>query len=162
MNKQLAFRTEDAILFTLRDLANHLERMEERLVRERGITPLEWNVLLQIAGDPNFPDTPAKGADLLASDIAESRGLSRPHISAAVNGLTAKGLITQNPAQADRRRRLLKLTDAGKDMIKQIAPNRRKRTGLVFKGLAQSDLDTLLENMRNLREQARSIAIGGK
>lgn len=162
MNKQLPFRTEDAIVVTLKDLVNHLERLEERLVRERGVTPLEWNVLLQIAGDPNFPETPDKGADLLASDIAASRGLSRPHISAAVNGLTTKGFITQNPAPADRRRRLLKLTDAGKELIKALAPVRRKRTTQVFKGLDDAGLSALLGHMRDLRVQARSVASSAK
>ena len=57
MTAQPKFRRsiEESIVLTLFDLANHLSKSGELMSREIGLTVKEWILLLQVAGDPNFP-----------------------------------------------------------------------------------------------------------
>ena len=89
-------------------------RRGERLAAEAGLTTQQWIVLLQIAGDPNFPGAPRRRpVGVLPSEIAAARGVSRATVSAIVSALLERGLVeqiaddTQNAAGAgdDRGRR---------------------------------------------------------
>jgi DNA-binding MarR family transcriptional regulator len=122
----LAESLEESLVLTLFDLANHLVRRGEKLALTAGLTTQQWLVLLQIAGDPNFPyserDTSTR---VLASDIARMRGVSRATISAIVSSLKARALIREDPDPEDRRRRYLELTPAGAAALQAIEPARR-------------------------------------
>jgi DNA-binding MarR family transcriptional regulator len=101
-------------------------RRGEKLAQSADLTTQQWLVLLQIAGDPNFPYSEG-GADarLLASDIARMRGVSRASISAIVSALKTRALIHEVPDPADRRRRYLELTPAGAAALQAVEPGRR-------------------------------------
>jgi len=116
---------EAAVILSLFDLSNHLQRRGEQLAAGAGLTTQQWLVLLQIAGDPNFP-TRARTSDapVLASDIARVRGVSRATISAVVNALTQRGLVKEVPDPADRRRRWLVITSTGLAALSAIEPAR--------------------------------------
>ncbi len=103
-----------------------------------GLTTQQWLVLLQIAGDPNFP-TSARRSDqqVLGSDIARVRGVSRATISAVVNALKVRGLIRERPDPEDRRRRYLEVTAAGVTAIESIEPARRAANRRLLAGLDQ-------------------------
>jgi DNA-binding MarR family transcriptional regulator len=117
---------EEALILTLFDLANHLVRRGEKLAVTAGLTTQQWLVLLQIAGDPNFPySARASNVPVLASDIARMRGVSRATISAIVSALKDRGLIREEPDANDRRRRYLEITAAGVAALKAVEPARR-------------------------------------
>ncbi len=91
-----------------------------------GLTTQQWLVLLQIAGDPNFPSSgPATGAPVLASDIARARGVTRASVSAVVAVLQERGLIHETADEADARRRRLTLSAAGAAALASVEPARR-------------------------------------
>ena len=116
MNAGITESTEESLILTLLDLANHLTRNGERLAQQEGLTAQQWLLLLQIAGDPNFPrlGAPAEtGTAVLASNIAAARGVSRPTISALVSSLVHKGLVSQAEDPGDRRQKALDATPAG-------------------------------------------------
>jgi hypothetical protein len=46
---------EESIVLTLFDLSNHLGKLGEGLAGRAGLTTQQWLLLLQVAGDPNFP-----------------------------------------------------------------------------------------------------------
>lgn len=122
---RLQENVETSVILALFDLANHLQRYGERLAGEAGLTTQQWLVLLQIAGDPNFP---ARARDddqpVLASDIARVRGLSRATISAVVGALVKRGFVREEPDPIDRRRRHLAITAAGSKALEAIEPAR--------------------------------------
>jgi len=107
---------EEAIVLALFDLTNQLTKLGEAITARAGITPQQWMVLLQVAGDPNFPSSARERVSrrsTLASDIAADRGVSRAHISTLVAGLRRRGLLRQVTHAGDRRRKHLELTAAG-------------------------------------------------
>lgn len=133
------------MILALFDLSNHLQRRGERLAATAGLTTQQWLVLLQIAGDPNFPES-ARGADdrVLASDIARVRGVSRATISAVISVLKRQGLIQEEPDPEDRRRRYLALTTAGSNAIKAVEPDRRLANQRLLAQLDQAERKRLL------------------
>ena len=138
-------RLEESVVLALFDLANHLQRRGERLASVAGLTTQQWLVLLQIAGEPNFPHS-ARDEDnrVLASDIARVRGVSRATISAVVSALKKLGLIREDADPADRRRRYLAITRAGADAIVAIEPQRRAANQRLLDGLDQADRKRML------------------
>ncbi len=143
---RMAQRLEESVVLALFDLANHLQRRGERLAAVAGLTTQQWLVLLQIAGDPNFPSSAHDEDDrVLASDIARVRGVSRATISAVISALKKRGLIREDADPADRRRRYLALTRAGADAIEAIEPDRRAANQRLLRGLDQADRKRMLD-----------------
>jgi len=132
---------EEAIVLTLFDLTNQLTKLGGDLTARAGLTPQQWLVLLQVAGDPNFPQPAAPPADtsrgVLASDIALARGVSRPNVSALLAGLLRRGLVRQEEQPRDRRRKHLVLTPAGRKVLQRLEASRRRANRDLL-----ADLDT--------------------
>lgn len=139
--------TEESLILTLLDLANHLTRNGERLARQEGLTAQQWLLLLQIAGDPNFPQLSASaesGTKVLASSIAADRGVSRPTISALVTSLVKKGLVSQIEDPGDRRQKTLRATAAGIAVLDRIEPSRRRANKQLLDGFEPSEISLVL------------------
>ena len=157
---------EASLVLALFDLANHLQRRGERIALVAGLTTQQWLVLLQIAGDPNFPTSARISvAPVLASDIARVRGVSRATISAVVSALKKRGLVREQANPDDRRRRYLEVTRSGIDALESIEPDRHAANGRLLAALDQPErkrfltylhrcLDVLLE----VREDEHLVA----
>lgn len=140
---------EESVVLAIFDLANHLQRRGEAIAASAGLTTQQWLVLLQIAGDPNFPEV-AHDAEhrVLASDIARVRGVSRATISAVIAALRGRGLIEETADPEDRRRRYLTITAAGAAMIEQLDPHRRAANRRLFTGFTRGERSQFLELVR--------------
>jgi DNA-binding MarR family transcriptional regulator len=144
--------TEESLVLTLLDLANHLTRNGERIARKEGLTAQQWLLLLQIAGDPNFPRSgaPAEaGTAVLASSIATARGVSRPTISALVGSLLQKGLVSQAEDPGDRRQKALRATPEGLAVLERIEPARRRANKALLAGFGPSQTSLVLRVLRS-------------
>lgn len=139
-------RLEESVVLALFDLANHLQRRGEKLAAVAGLTTQQWLVLLQIAGDPNFPSSAHDEEHrVLASDIARVRGVSRATISAVISALKKRGLIREDADPVDRRRRYLAITRAGADTMEAIEPARRAANDRLLGGLDHVDRKRMLD-----------------
>jgi len=148
---KLSGSTEESLILTLLDLANHLTRNGGRIARDEGLTAQQWLLLLQIAGDPNFPklgETSESGAPVLASNIATARGVSRPTISALVSSLVEKGLVSQAEDPGDRRQKTLEATAAGLDALRRIEPARRRANKALLADFEPEEISLVLRVLR--------------
>ncbi|HEX5113793.1 MAG TPA: MarR family winged helix-turn-helix transcriptional regulator [Pseudonocardiaceae bacterium] len=115
-----------------------------------GLNPAQYRVLSTIAS-----------GDERASRVAARLALGKPTISATVDSLCQRGLLTRTGEDADQRVAVLRLTDAGREqldgveaeMVKRIDDLRARTPGgeqlvpaLVWLGKA---LDDLYENRIN-------------
>ena len=144
---QLNLSIEESIVLTLFDLVNHLTRNGEEMAAAIGLTVQQYLTLLQIAGDPNFPET--KGVDrvagegVLASEMARARGVSRATISAQVSSLVRKGLVHQVEEPDDRRRKRLFVTAVGYSTLKSAEAPRQTANRALFRPWTDPQLRTL-------------------
>ncbi len=155
--------TEESLILTLLDLANHLTRAGERLAREEGLTAQQWLLLLQIAGDPNFPKLGAAaetGTAVLASNIATARGVSRPTISALVSSLVLKGLVSQAEDPGDRRQKALEATPAGLAVLDRIEPARHRANKELLADFKPSEISSALRILRSCLDSLWSARLG--
>ncbi len=157
--RRLPATAEESIVHVLFDLANHLMRRGERLAGSAGLTTQQWIVLLQIAGDANFPGAPRKKpVGVLPSEIAAARGVSRATVSAVVAALLQRGLVAQVDDPDDKRRRRLAPTAAGHRVLDELAPLRRGANRRLFSGLSPAERTELLRLLRAALASLEAIA----
>ena len=159
--RRLAAATEEAIVHALFDLANHLARRGERLAGEAGLTTQQWIVLLQVAGDPNFPRPPkASPEGILPSEIAAARGVSRATVSAVIAALVERGLVEQVTDDEDKRRRRLRITEAGERVVGTMDPVRRRANRRLLEPLSATQREELLAMLRTCLDSLDALAAG--
>ncbi|MBL9015972.1 MAG: MarR family transcriptional regulator [Myxococcales bacterium] len=146
---RLGAAPEEAVVLAVFDLANHLQRRGEALAATGGLTTQQWLVLLQIAGDPNFPERAHDDEHrVLASDIARVRGVSRATVSAVIGALRGRGLVEEQADPDDRRKRYLTITSAGAALIEELDPHRRAANRRLFSGFTREERAQLLHLLR--------------
>jgi DNA-binding MarR family transcriptional regulator len=134
---------EAELVLTIGHVASHLSKPGEQLAARGGITTLEWLVLLQIAGDADFPSRdrrPCPGGGVLAFEIARERDVSRGNISTLVSASVARGLVRRRDDPKDRRRKVLETTEAGRRAAPQrTEPIRREANESLFADLGREE-----------------------
>jgi MarR family transcriptional regulator for hemolysin len=138
---------EQAIVLTLLDLANHLNRNAERLARLGGLTAQQWLLLRHVARRSHGDEPSAEGG-VLASDIALARGVSRSNVSALLAGLLDRGLVRQIEDPHDRRRRKLVPTPAGLRALEEIEPARQAANRELLRPLDVAERARLLSSLQ--------------
>jgi len=92
--------------------------------------------------------------DAIPSEISNAMGISTARIAAALNNLENKGLITRTIDVNDRRRILIKLTDAGQEHVKQHHEMVMKITTRMLEYLGEDDAKELVRIMKKLSAKA--------
>ena len=87
---------------------------------------------------------------MLASEIANARGVSRPNISVLVAALLRKGLVQQHDDPVDRRRKYLSITDKGLRALEQIEPVRRQVNTNLFADFSAEEMEVAGQFLRRL------------
>ncbi len=117
-----------SLLFSIINLTSQIRLRGDLIYKFAGITTQQYVVLLHLAHDPNIPFI-EKGdytEGMFASELADSLKVSRPGITNILKILIQKGLVEQIEDETDRRRKKLKLTKQGKQLITEIEPLRRE------------------------------------
>ena len=157
---------EEELVLTLFDLTNQLSKLGEIVAAGAELTTQQWMILLQIAGDPNFPVPmfmPARDgvSGILASDIALARGVSRASISVLITQLLKRGLIRQEDEAGDRRRKRLFVTDSGRQTIDALEEARRSANRELFVDLDDAEREALLASLRKCLDRLWSASNAG-
>jgi MarR family transcriptional regulator, organic hydroperoxide resistance regulator len=92
--------------------------------------------------------------DSIPSEISNEMGISTARIAAALNNLESKGMITRTIDVTDRRRILIKLTDAGQKHVEQHHKMIMEITTNMLKYLGEDDAKDLIRIMKKLAEKS--------
>lgn len=139
------------ISIDLLSTAQHLKKLYEKsfyAMQEReGLTQIEIDILLFLSNNPRY-DT--------ASEIVEFRGLSKSHVSAAVEKLIHKGFLSRSPDKADRRCIHLTVEDKALGVVEELKQVQRDFFALLYHGITDEEralwnrvLGKLEENVKN-------------
>ena len=110
-----------------------------RLIEDNDLTVSQVRATMSLAcADPE----PLSGARL-----AEQLGVSAPAMSRALDGLVQKGFVERTESSADRRVRLLTITDAGRELAEGLTTLRR------------AQIDRFLESLGPDRAAALAAAL---
>jgi DNA-binding MarR family transcriptional regulator len=108
---------------------------------EVGLGPTQFGVLASLAADP----------DLSQGELARRNLVSPQNIGALIEGLAERDLVERAEAPGRGRRRPLRLTDAGRDVLRRVGPavhaiNAPDSLGLT--GAEAAELNRLLHKVR--------------
>ena len=138
----------------LRDAIRTLARLARLLARASGDLSLpQYRVLATVSE-----------GDERASRLAERLALARPTITAAVDGLVDRGLLTRSEVAGDRRAVRLTITPAGRKALKAAEEAMAERVGPLFERLddrgralaALSDIQAAIDQALEERRAAAS------
>lgn len=112
-----------------------------------GLTIPEWRVIAILG---RFPG-------LSAVEVAERTMLDKVAVSRAVTKLIKNGRLDREFADADRRRSILNLSEAGKKVHDEIAPLALQFERDLLHGIGDSDLEAFNIVMERLMAKARLL-----
>jgi DNA-binding MarR family transcriptional regulator len=109
--KQRPSSLETHLGYWLRFVSNHVSQAFATKLAGRGITVAEWVVLRELyERDAVAPST-----------LAVSLGMTRGGVSKLVERLCARSLVTRETGPGDQRYQQLRLTDAGCELVPELA-----------------------------------------
>lgn len=112
-----------------------------------GLSRDEWRVLAA-TGEAESQPTRA---------IAEQTGLDKVAISRAASALEDRGLIRRTEDRADRRIKILRLTEDGADALREIERQVRDREAYLLEALTDAEHDALESAIEKLCARAESL-----
>lgn len=121
-------------------------RFSEQAARSQGLTPQQYQALLAIAGFP--------GRDHIAvGELAEHLQLTHHSAVGLANRIESLGYIQRSPAEDDRRRVLISLTESGRKLLDCVYRMHRRElqsAGPLLANLIQQAARQLPEDVQQL------------
>lgn len=139
---------EDFLPYRLAILSHTVSTSIARAYDQRfGLTIPEWRVIAILG---RFPG-------LSAVEVAERTMMDKVAVSRAVTKLIKSGRIDRDFADADRRRSILNLSAAGRQVHDEIAPLALGIEDDLLHGLSEAQIDSLNDVIERLLVRARLI-----
>lgn len=109
-------------------------RFSEEVTRRNGVTPLQYQLMLQIQGFP--------GRDwATVAELAERLQAKHHGVVALVSRCEATGWVSRSASRSDQRRVEVRLTPAGRQCLEQLARLHRDELRSVTGGFVVPGLD---------------------
>lgn len=123
--------------------ANHaLFKDFEAVVREAGLSGIEWRVLATLSGQPPMP------VGQLALEVLSQQ----PTVTRLVQRLAAQGWVSLCDDPADQRRTLVGITPTGQQKVTPLMAQAREHEATVLGALDAADVRRLKEQLRRLAQ----------
>ncbi|MGY4517309.1 MarR family transcriptional regulator [Lysobacter sp. HA18] len=134
---------EHFLPYRLSVLSNRVSGAIAQMYSERfdlGVT--EWRVMAVLGRYP----------ELSAGEVAQRTAMDKVAVSRAVAGLVEAGRVERETHDDDRRRSVLRLSDAGRDIHDQVAPLAIAFEKRLLDGMAADERDVLFRLLDRLDE----------
>ncbi|GEL72840.1 MarR family winged helix-turn-helix transcriptional regulator [Myxococcus virescens] len=145
MSRAVSFATtlhvrDHCLCLVVQQAARALARRFDEALRPVGLTHGQFSLLMSL----NRPQPPSIGP------VAELLAMDRTTLTANLKPLERRGLVKTTVDPADRRGRLLTLTDAGLQLLQSALPHWERMNEETEQLLAQTDVDALRAGLRAL------------
>ncbi len=95
---------------------------------------------------------------IAVSELLEILGITKQSLSRVLGQLVRQGFVVQRADRRDRRRRLLDLTDRGRELERQLSENQRRRMARAYRNAGAESVEgfrTVLRNLMDERDRTR-------
>ncbi len=157
---------EESIVLSIFDLSNQLKKIGDEVYQKVGLTTQQWLILLHLSSNPNLPffKREKHNKSMMASELADSLNVSRANITNLLSVLLDKNLIKQYEDEEDRRKKRLKLTKKGIDLVNKTQPSRLAVINFLIEGFNEDEkktflrfLETCMDKIINEDEKIKSF-----
>jgi DNA-binding MarR family transcriptional regulator len=141
-------RYPDADISAISDFVNFLRASSDistaldKILAKHELLQGRWWVLVLLMRQDNLTSTP--------TDLAEKAGVTKATMTGFIDGLVRDGLVTRITDDVDRRKLLIKLTDAGQHKLDKVMPDYYKKVSALMSFLNADQRDSLLVNVNLL------------
>lgn len=104
------------------------------------VTPVQFAALQTVANSPGIDQR----------TLARRIGFDTSTIAGVIDRLEARGLMSRGPSADDRRVRLLTLTDAGRQLLREVVPSMLKTQQRILEPLPPAERDEFVRMLRVL------------
>jgi DNA-binding MarR family transcriptional regulator len=115
----------------------------DAVLRPYDLGSTQWYVLYQLAND----------GPTMQRDLGRTLQIERATLSGIVATLVRKGLIDQVPGSQDQRQRMLRLTDAGRKLWKELPDPLAVIRAIAFDGSDAAELATAVRVLRSATQR---------
>ena len=122
-----------------------------RVLFEFDLSMSAMNILIILKYDEGEGFTQQALSDLLL--------VSRANVTKVIDGLEKRGLVIRNSSKEDRRTRVIKLTEAGKDLASRFMPKQNEYTARITNKLTKNEISLLNKLLTKFR---KNIVESGK
>lgn len=109
-------------------------------LREHDLSTQQWRVMRALA----------ESHALDVSELAAQCSLLRPSVSRIIQNLESRGIITRRPCDSDSRRSLVSITDRGRQLVAEIAPESEARYDYIESRFGRDNLHQLYDLLQAL------------
>jgi DNA-binding MarR family transcriptional regulator len=131
---------QDLLFFAYRDFTRAADEVLEGL----GMGRAHHRALHYIGRNPGIP----------VSELLAILRITKQSLARVLTMLVAQGLVTQQQGQADRRQRLLALTEAGRELERQLFDRQRERLAAAYREAGAGAVDGFRRVMRGIMDDA--------
>ncbi|MDI1360935.1 MarR family transcriptional regulator [Methylotenera sp.] len=141
-------RYPDADIAAISDFVNLLRASSDistaldKLLAKHELLQGRWWVLVLLMRQDDLTSTP--------TDLAEKAGVTKATMTGFIDGLVREGLVTRITDDVDRRKLLIKLTDAGQQKLDMVLPDYYKKVSALMSLLNTDQRASLLVNVNVL------------
>lgn len=126
---------------------HHIRRLQQIAVaiflqetEATGITPVQYAALQTVANAPGIDQR----------TLARTIGFDTSTIAGVIDRLETRGLMQRNASPADRRVRLLTLTDEGRHLLAEVLPGMQRAQARMLAPLPEHDRAEFMRMLRTL------------
>lgn len=144
IGKREAFRSrEEAAMLGLLRTSDRVQGRAARLLRERGLTPAQYNVLRILRGE---------GGPTPILDIARRMITATPGITGLIDRLEKLELVQRRRCEVDRRVVFVAITAKAEALLAEIDPPMEELRRNLFSHLGEANLCALVRILDKIRE----------
>jgi DNA-binding MarR family transcriptional regulator len=137
----------DAAIAALQRLSELFLERRRQLAREAGLTDGQWRVFEEIADEHFMP-----------SLFARRRDCAPAAVSRSLRGLLEAGLVSVEVGPQDGRRRIYRLTPAGRSLQERLRARREAAIAAVWQGFGRAELARFTEFAHTLSDALEAYA----
>ena len=131
----------DSVGFLLNDTARLYRRTLDGMLRDLGMTSLQWRTVARLKREPGMRQ----------SELADLLEVEPITLSRMIDRLADSGMVCRKPDPNDRRAWNLYLTDKTDGLIRQLEVEARRVEDLAFTGLSEDERQMLAGLVERVR-----------
>jgi DNA-binding MarR family transcriptional regulator len=146
--ERFVLRYPDADIAAISDFVNLLRATSDistaldKLLAKHELLQGRWWVLVLLMRQDDLTSSP--------TDLAEKAGVTKATMTGFIDGLVREDLVTRVMDDVDRRKLLIKLTDAGQQKLDRVMPAYYKKVSALMSNLSTEQRESLLVNVNIL------------